>query len=118
MMSPKWRVFFRHTIIALVVQIAVALIVSGSAFISIALSAAIPAIEKFGSLVMMGFTLLYLPAMATLAWLHFPSGDGLLIYVAGWMLGTTVYSVLWGAIKALLFGKKFNSSRVRTNLIA
>ncbi|MEK6336466.1 MAG: hypothetical protein AABM67_16180 [Acidobacteriota bacterium] len=65
-----------------------------------------PILEKFAGAMVALVTILVLPGMILLNWLHFPSGDGVFIYAASWLLTTSVYSLVWGGIAVRLFGKR------------
>ena len=112
-MIMKARIFWRHTIIAFVVQFVATVIIHALGLVLIPFSDTVPSLETLGSLLAGALNILYVPTMGLvmvfLKLLHIPSADGLLIYFGGWLLGALIYSLLWGAIKAWRFSRTLNS---------
>jgi glucose uptake protein GlcU len=105
----KAGVFWRHTIIAFVVQFVATVIIHALGLILISFSDTDPSLERLGSLLADALNILYVPTMGLVMVLlklfHLPSADGLLTYFGGWLLGALIYSLLWGAIMAWRFSR-------------
>ena len=92
------RVFWTQSIKAFILQLAVM-------FIATAL-ALVPFINIVTGLFISLLTILYLPTMALVKLSKLlPPSDGLLDYLAGWLLGVLTYSLTWGALKTWLTRK-------------
>jgi hypothetical protein len=105
-MKRKWKTMPLHSGIAFGIQSGATISVYALYLIFAPILFEFPVIERFVAGLLAFISLLYVLPMLLLRWLHFPSGDGLVIYCGAWLLGTTVYSVIWGAIAVRLFGRR------------